>query len=526
MITLPRRETKRMVAIHGWSGIVLGLLLYAVVLTGMVAVFAHELGEWSAGVVETRSPFTGPVDATMRDLTARTPAKYREDANIFATATNELGVFFHSHAQVDGKTVERGILWTVDRAGQVTSRREGTDEEVFGPDNAGAFGRFLVDLHVRLHLPNPWGLLLTGILGLAMLVAAISGVLIHRHLFKDIFTLRRTSAPGLAARDRHNVAGTWSLPFAFVLAFTGSFFSFTGSIGLPALAMVAFGGNEQAMFATLIGTPPAVDARPAAAANYDRIIADSSRRAGIEPDFIQVGHIGRADSTLTLNHAPREGGLETTSNVYEADTGTFRNEKPVLGTRTSLGSALFSVMGPLHFGNFAGVLSKAVWFGLGFAACYVVLTGMQLWLRRRESEQKALHRLDRTVMVVGFGLPFAIAGSALAYFLAAPLGSAVWWTPAGFLIASAAAILAGVVMPDAARLGTALRIATGILLALLPVARLLTGGPGWGAALAAGQVTLVAVDLGLLIAAAAFLYSLRRGRAPGGASAPTLQPAG
>ena len=40
MIHLPKEETKLMVAVHGWSGIVLGLLLYAVVLTGMVAVFA------------------------------------------------------------------------------------------------------------------------------------------------------------------------------------------------------------------------------------------------------------------------------------------------------------------------------------------------------------------------------------------------------------------------------------------------------------------------------------------------------
>src|SRR3546814_2468228 len=89
------------------------------------------------------------------------------------------------------------------------------------------------DLHVRLHVPNPWGLLLTGILGLAMLVAAISGLLIHRHLFKDIFTLRTRANPVLVDRDRHSVAGTWSLPFAFILAFTGSFFSFFGTIGVP-----------------------------------------------------------------------------------------------------------------------------------------------------------------------------------------------------------------------------------------------------------------------------------------------------
>src|SRR3546814_3008354 len=41
MIHLKKEETKAMVAVHGWSGILLGLLLYAVVLTGTAAVFAE-----------------------------------------------------------------------------------------------------------------------------------------------------------------------------------------------------------------------------------------------------------------------------------------------------------------------------------------------------------------------------------------------------------------------------------------------------------------------------------------------------
>src|SRR3546814_8752753 len=86
--------------------------------------------------------------------------------------------------------------------GRIDRTVHGTSEEVFGPRNDDALSSFLVDTHVRLHVPNPWGLLLTGILGLAMLVAAISGLLIHRHLFKDIFTLRTRANPVLVDRTR------------------------------------------------------------------------------------------------------------------------------------------------------------------------------------------------------------------------------------------------------------------------------------------------------------------------------------
>ena len=61
-----KARTKRLTAIHGWSAVLLGLLLYAVVLTGTAAVFAHEIGAWSAGHVTTQSAFEKPIDATVR----------------------------------------------------------------------------------------------------------------------------------------------------------------------------------------------------------------------------------------------------------------------------------------------------------------------------------------------------------------------------------------------------------------------------------------------------------------------------
>src|SRR3546814_9818270 len=105
-------------------------------------------------------------------------------------------------------------------------------------------------------------------------------------------------------------------------------------------------------------------------------------------------------------------------------------------------------MGPLHFGNFAGMLSKAIWFGLGFAMCYVTFTGMRLWIVRRKDEMRSLAWLERTLSIVGFGLPFGLIVSAAAFMIAMPLGSAVYWTTAAFLIASALTILMGIFGPS------------------------------------------------------------------------------
>ena len=502
MIHLQKDETKAMVAVHGWSGVLLGLLLYAVVLTGTAAVFAEEIGAWSAGHIATQSAFERPVGDALRRLGAQTPEKYHEGVDLFEVGDHDMGFFFHRHEMDRGEVVARGIFYVIGKDGQVIHRQEGTSEDIYGARNDNALSAFLVETHVRLHVPNPWGLLLTGILGLSMLVAAISGLLIHRHLFKDIFTLRRRGNPVLVQRDRHSVAGTWSLPFAFILAFTGSFFSFFGTVGVPLVAMAAFGGNVQALQEAVYGNPGRPDPRPAAIGNFDRIARDAIARSGENPTFVTIENFGRADAKVTTYHPPREAAIAPMSLLYNGATAAFEQEKPLVGTKPSAGGTLAAIMAPLHFGNFAGILSKAVWFGLGFAMCYVTYTGMTLWLARRRGEVRSLGWLERSNIVVGLGLPFALATSAAAFLMTMRLGEAVWWTPAGFLIGGALAILAGVVLPTAEKLVLALRLGTGILFLVLPVLRLLEGGPGWGEALAAAQPVIPALDLAFIVAGA------------------------
>lgn len=510
MIQLAKNQTKLMIAVHGWSGILLGLLLYAVVITGMAAVFADEIGAWSAGHVETRSAFERPLGTALRAMGERTPAKYHDGVDLFEVGDHDLGVFFHRHeTDAGGTLISRGMFYELGKDGRVIHTQAGTNEDVYGARNDNALSSFLVDTHVRLHVPNPWGLLLTGILGLGMLVAAISGLLIHRHLFKDIFTLRRKAKPVLLNRDRHSVAGTWSLPFAFILAFTGSFFSFYGTVGMPIVAMAAFGGDMQAMTEEVFGNPGKPDPRPTTIGNIDRITSDAIQRAGTPPTFVTIENFGRADAKVTTYHAPPGGDIAPVSLLYNGATARFEQPKPLIGKAPSAGGTLIAIMSPLHFGNFAGLLSKAIWFGLGFAMCYVTFTGLRLWLVRREEAMRSLDWLDRTVTVVGLGLPFALVCAAAAFLIAMPLGTAVTWTTGGFLIASAAVIVAGVVWPSAAGLGRAVQRATGIAMLLLPPLRLLTGGPGWAAAIMAERPIIVALDLALLVAGGAMIWRRR-----------------
>ena len=125
-----------------------------------------------------------------------------------------------------------------------------------------------------------------------------------------------------------------------------------------------------------------------------------------------------------------------------------------MGNTPSSGATLYGLMAPLHFGSFAGLLSKAVWGALGIAMCFVILSGFRLWVRRR-ADDPLWRGFSRAVQTTGYGLPVAMLTSAYAFFLARPAGDPFWWTPVGFLPGAALAIWLGLRIADEDHLGRA-----------------------------------------------------------------------
>ncbi len=505
-----------MVALHGWSAVLLGLLLYAVVATGTVAVLSEEIEHWSVGHVAQGNPLTTDVDGAVRDIAKTVNPEFLEDIGIGRSPRGNLQLFFHTHRKKDnGQIEEYGIQYEIEpRTREVLQERKGTGQELFNSDPHNALSRFLVSIHTELHLPRPWGLLLTGILGLAMLVAAVSGFMMHRHLFEDMFVLRRDRNAVTVKRDVHTVAGTWGLPFAFILAFTGCFFSFAGSFGLSAMAMVAFGGDQEALIRTVIGVPETESDQQMDTVNLNHVIDDGYQRRGAYPEFAAITHYGRGDAKITLFMPPLESRLEPAELQYNGTNGEFIREKPTIGTVPSLGSSVFSLIGPLHFGDFAGLLSKAVWVALGFASCYVILSGFSLWLvRRRENHKWRMY--ERFTVVFGHGLPVVMLIAGAAYF------AAQWFhantnvfVPWSFSIASILCILSGFIVKDIRLIKQALLGLSAALCLSLPVLRLIAGGPFWFSAMQNRNMSVVVIDVLLVLLAIYCVHQFKRSFSP------------
>ena len=333
-------------------------------------------------------------------------------------------------------------------------------------------------MHISLHLPDPWGLYATGTVGFLLLIAAITGFLTHKHLLRDIFVPARYTSALLHKRDRHILAGSWSLPFSFVLALTGAFLSFGPSLTLPMVGKTAFNGDQIAMYQAMSGDTVDIDETPSSVANLDFVVGDYVKKTGVNPTVLDVRRWGRADSRIIIRSQAAPNRLWRDPSVYDGASGKFLFDKPRLGAKPSAANAAYLSMNYLHFGTFGGFLSKVVWFSLGISMAYVTISGMRLWTQRR-LPSPLWAQLDVATTVICYGIPISLAGSAYGFFLSLDSGSSRFWTPVAFLVSLASVSVVGILWRNRKRLNEQFLFALGLTLMLLPIARVLVVGGGW-----------------------------------------------
>lgn len=505
-----RSKAKALLSLHSWSGIVLGMLLYAVIFTGTVAVVADEIGEWSNSNYHQNLLLTTDLDETVRHLATITEKDYLDEISVYENDRQQVVYFFHTHKQnPSGEMDEYGIQYLLTPQGEIVYQREGFGSDIYAQDDSYALSRFLVSIHTELHIPSPWGLILTGILGLAMLIAAVSGFMMHRHLFTDMFAIRKQRNGQSLKRDSHTVAGTWSIPFAILLAFTGSFFSFSTAFGLPAMGMVAFGGDQEALMYALVGEQQHKSEEPMDSADLTAMVRDAATRQGSVPSFLSISHIGTESASLLAFFMPTEGKVGYEQLVYDGTTGNFVENKPLVGTVPSAGSAVLSLIYPIHFGTFAGLFSKIVWISLGVAACYVTITGLQLYAHRNEKSETGWRWFSRLCVWGFLGLPLCSLSSAFGFFISGAMGlNQSNWTQLSFVIAAALISALTVSVKKISRLKKILWAGNGLFCLLLPILRYASSGTSWVHALQKGMGEMMFIEFILLFCSIWCFYSL------------------
>jgi len=396
-------------AIHSWTGLLTGWLLFVICLTGTLVVYKYPLKALSnPGFVRVAQ-----VERLSADDALAAFQRVHPDAKVTMLA------FPGDVYSIDQYSLKAKIGDAKDKRYWVSPDSGEVREEL-----ESDFADFIQRLHANLFLGHE-GQWFVGLLGVTMAVSLIAGLWFHwPHIRRDLFHLRLGAHRRKAWSDLHKFASVWSLPFLLVISVTGAW------LGLE----------------TVIHIPPG-DSKPielkgegaGAPLPVSQIVA---RARALRPDFtpthVNFQNYGAGGASIRVQgdlpgHRLVQRGQ--TMLVFNADTGAHL--QTIDRTEQGFGRRILSMVRPLHYGYFAPPIGEIAYLVFGFACTLVVGSGLFIWAERERRKAHprnptAVTGMERANAGVMGGLLLALAFMALLHGLArldltgellAPLGN-------------------------------------------------------------------------------------------------------
>lgn len=340
---------------HSWIGLTAGLLLFVVCWSGTWAVIADELDRIA--------------NPAIRGTPAETPAW---DAAYHAARAARPDLMDISILAASGPGAALEILGTDEEGDYQRLYADPASGAILGGTTFFNIQRFFRSFHRNLFLAGVadfWGLglgdLIVTFFALVLFAQLITTLIFYKRWWLRFFALEWRRGPRVFWSGMHKLTGVWSLWFVLLMAVTGLWY------------MVEF---------VLPDPPPVAEAKPNVSAadldapiNIARAIATAEAAyPGLRVAVVSIGASG-------LEVAGYDGSLLVRDRAATAIT-TFAGDRVVEIRRTADLSAFdrwVHMADPIHFGNFAGLWSKAIWFVFGIFLSSLSLTGAYLHAKRQ-----------------------------------------------------------------------------------------------------------------------------------------------
>ena len=247
---------------------------------------------------------------------------------------------------------------------------------VTGARSSEGFLNLLRQIHIRLAVPSWEGRLAVGIFGLALLISAITGLVIYWPFMRGVFAqglswwhLRSGLRFGLA--DSHKLVGISSVAFVLLIALTGA------GLGLETLLRYWPQTARQLHPSPSARTP---------AQNRPRIPAEQVRAAalaaipGLTPTSLLMPSLKSGHFTVYGNapgHFTRHAASFVLVGAYDGVIVQVHN-----ASTAGAGTQIYDAMEPLHFGTWGAsgnIWLRALYTLLGLAATLLPVSGLLLW---------------------------------------------------------------------------------------------------------------------------------------------------
>jgi uncharacterized iron-regulated membrane protein len=368
---------------HTVSGIVISVVLFVIFFAGSFSFFRAEINSWersesSTVTKELRLDYKTALDTLDknyilhgRNITISKPVSERRVAIYLEGTKDTLAPEKQKETQffyLDTKTFKS-----------------------FTYDESYSLGEFLYRLHFLAQVPYPVGYYLSGFIALFFLFAIVTGVLVHwKKIVPNFYVFRPKEKLKTLWTDSHTALGMLGLPFQFVYAVTGAFFMIKLLIVAPAV-IALYQGDQDKLYKELEYNDPDYkfdNKKLAAPFDIDQLIAKTKNKwSDFEITRVFIQNYGDANM-----HVLVEGKLATHKKftgigkvVYRISDGKeIAAKNPE--TQNNYLDIVKNVLFRIHFGDYGGYALKIVSFVLGIITCFVIISGVMIWLTARDKK--------------------------------------------------------------------------------------------------------------------------------------------
>ena len=376
-----RGVRQKMAGLHTWTGLLAGWLLYAMFLTGTVSYFKEEISQWMRP--ELRPAQVAPDLPAIAQRTADTLALIAAGSPgwsmLLPTARSPVVSAFWRDRDHPDQPRRHG-----DRRFQTALFDPDTGKTLSARDTLG--GEFFYRFHFQFYgLPVLWGRWLAGLCAMFMLVAIISGVIVHKKIFIDFFTFRW----GKGQRswlDAHNALSVFGLPFHFMITYSGLILLMALYMPWGAEAGLRTPMQQAALDAQLSAyIRPGQPAHVAAPlAPLDAMVRLARQRWG-SAEGLRITVTRPGDAAARVAVARGDTRRVSTSPHYLLFDGVTG---ALLQVHDHVGAAAETrgVMAALHLGRFSDMPLRWLYFLISLGGTAMVGTGLVMWtVKRRPS---------------------------------------------------------------------------------------------------------------------------------------------
>ncbi|MDA9004007.1 PepSY domain-containing protein [bacterium] len=357
---------KKLWQIHSWIGLIVGLPLILIALTGSLLVWHDEINN----LIMPNSVLVEPT------AEGRLPLNHlKNKAELSFQDYHPVAWLIHENPHRSDDI----YLWKKGDSEWLRAFINPYTGEVLHKPIALTeyFMEWLVELHYTF-LAGHLGMLMGGIIALLLCVMAVLGFMIYRKFWLNFFTLRWKKSARVLLADVHSRIGVISSPIFLLLGITGAWWNLTHAI-TDLYEHGIFDPKETPITEPSYSRPLSLDAM---------ILQAQEHLPGYQVRFITFPR-SKEENFRFFGELPTKNFLRS---PY-GSTVTFSSDGNTLVSTTDIRTAdawpqIEDTFRKLHFGNFGGLSIKIIWCIVGFAPGVLAMTGFIVWWKRKKTKSR------------------------------------------------------------------------------------------------------------------------------------------